>query len=200
MGGQVEEFVDDLIQTLRNPTRASIFYYLARKPDSTATEIAKNLGEHVDIVYYHLKLLKKAGLVSKPRVVVCGNYVCKYYSIRPDFKEKFVQSSRQYKARWKELSTDEMREMLIARLTVIQSIIASSIKRLGKIDSKIIERMRDERDIETEIIFCSKARYYDLLKKLKETLKGSVMETFDPIEKEYVLTITAMPKLGEDDK
>lgn len=200
MGGQEEKFVDDLIQTLRNPTRASIFYQLARKPESTATEISKNLGEHVDVVYYHLKLLKKAGLVSKPRVEVCGNYICKYYSIRPDFKERFLQSSRRYKARWKELSTDEMREMLIARLTVIQSIIASSIKRLEKIDVEVIEKMRDERNIESQIVFCSKERYDELLGKLKNVSKSSVMETFDPIEKEYVVAIAAIPKMGENTK
>lgn len=196
MKQQQDEFVDNLIQTIKNPTRALIFYQLARKPDSSATEIAKDLGEDVDVVYYHLKLLKKAGLISKPRVVVCGNYVCKYYSLRPGFKEKFQQSLGQYKEKWKELSLDEFREMLIARFTVFQSILASSVRKLEKVDSKTIEKIRDAKNIQSKIIFCSKERYNELLSRLGELAKNKFSETFDPVAKEYVIAIMAIPKLS----
>lgn len=193
-----EKFVDSLIQTLKNPTRASIFYQLARKPGSTATEISKNLGEGVDVVYYHLKLLKKAGLVAKPRVVVQKNYIEKYYSLHPDFKEKFLQSIGQYKMKKKKLTSKEAREMLVALLSVTQSIIASSIRRLEKAESKTIDKMRDQGSIVSRIIFCSRERYDSLLGQLKEVTKSTALETFDPIEKDYVVTITAIPKLGEN--
>jgi DNA-binding transcriptional ArsR family regulator len=195
---QKEKFVDDLIQTLKNPTRASIFYQLARKPESTATAISRNLGEDVDVVYYHLKHLKKAGLVSKPRVVVRKNYICKHYSLHPSFKEKFLQSIGQYKAKKKELSTDKYREILIAFSTVIQSVLASSVRRLEKVDSKIINKIRDKENIEFEIIFCSKERYDQLLGKLREIAIDGDLSTFDFIEKEHVVAIIAIPKLGEN--
>ena len=198
MGEQKENFVENLIDTLKNPTRASIFFQLAKKPESTATEISKNLGEDVDVVYYHLKLLRKAGLISKPRVVVKGNYLEKYYSIRSDFKEKLMRSIEKLVVKEKELSPEEFRKMLIALLTVIQSILASSIKRIEKIDQKIINKMKEEDNIESKIIFCTKERYVQLLSKLREIARGDILDTFNPIEKEYVILIVAIPKLNEN--
>ena len=198
MREQKENFVENLIDTLKNPTRASIFFQLAKKPESTATEISKNLGEDVDVVYYHLKLLRKAGLISKPRVVIKGNYLEKYYSIRSDFKEKLMRSIEKLVVKEKELSPEEFRKMLIALLTVIQSILASSIKRIEKIDQKIINKMKEEDNIESKIIFCTKERYVQLLSKLREIARGDILDTFNPIEKEYVILIVAIPKLNEN--
>lgn len=200
MTQQEETFVDNLIQTLRNPTRASIFYRLIQKPESTATEISRDLGEDVDVVYYHLKLLRKAGLISDPRVVAQKTYVEKFYSIRPDFKEKFIQSISSFKAKKKELNSDEFREMQIALLTVIQSIIVSSMRRLKKVDSNVIDKIKDEKIMESKIIFCSKERYDQLLGKLREVAKSSVLEMFDPITKENVIALIAVPKLDENPK
>ncbi len=200
MREQKENFVETLIDTLKNPTRASIFFQLAKKPESTATEISKNLGEDVDVVYYHLKLLRKAGLISKPRVVIKGNYLEKYYSIRSDFKEKLMRSIEKLVVKEKELSPEEFRKMLIAFLTVIQSILASSIKRIEKIDQKIINKMKEEDNIESKIIFCTKERYVQLLSKLREIARGDILDTFNPIEKEYVILIVAVPKLNENQR
>ena len=200
MREQKENFVENLIDTLKNPTRASIFFQLAKKPESTATEISKNLGEDVDVVYYHLKLLRKAGLISKPRVVIKGNYLEKYYSIRSDFKEKLMRSIEKLVVKEKELSPEEFRKMLIALLTVIQSILASSIKRIEKIDQKIINKMKEEDNIESKIIFCTKERYVQLLSKLREIARGDILDTFNPIEKEYVILIVAIPKLNENQR
>ena len=191
-----EKFVENLIQTLKNPTRASIFYQLARKPESTATEISKNLGEDVDVVYYHLKLLKEAGLISKPRVVVKENYVEKYYSIVPDFKNRLLQSVKQLSAEEKALAVDEFRELLITLFTVVQSILASSTRMLKKVDARVIREIRDEDNIESKIIFCSKERYVTLLREFREIAKGDVLETFDSTTKEYVIAVVAIPKLS----
>ena len=195
---QEEKFVENLIQTLQNPTRASVFFQLARKPESTATEISRRLGEDVDVVYYHLKLLKKAGLVSKPRVVVHKNYICKYYSLRPDFKEKFLESIKEYKRARTELAPNEYRQILIAFLTIIQSVVANSVRRLEQVDSDIIKKIMDKKNIKTEMISCSKERYDQLLGKLKEIAVSREYPTFDPIAKEYVIAIIAIPKLGEN--
>jgi len=191
-----EKFVENLIQTLKNATRASIFYQLARKPESTATEISKNLGEDVDVVYYHLKLLKEAGLISKPRVVVKENYVEKYYSIVPDFKNRLLQSVKQLSAEEKALAVDEFRELLITLFTVVQSILASSTRMLKKVDARVIREIRDEDNIESKIIFCSKERYVTLLREFREIAKGDVLETFDSTTKEYVIAVVAIPKLS----
>jgi DNA-binding transcriptional ArsR family regulator len=194
-----EEFTENLVQTLKNPTRASIFYQLALTPESTATEIAKSLGEDVDVVYYHLKLLRKSGLVSKPKIVAQENYLEKYYSIPLDFKERLSRSVKELAARERELKTDEFREMVIALFTVVQSLLASSTRRLEKADARIINKLREEDSIESKIIFCSKERYDQLLEQLREATHTDVLETFDPSAGKHVIVIIALPRL-EDNK
>ena len=198
MGIGKEGFVDGLIQSLKNPTRASIFYLLARRSESTATEISKDLGVDVDVVYYHLKLLRRAGLVSEPRVVVKRNFVEKFYSIHPNLKEKLLRSMRELAEKEKELSTEEFRKIAIALLSVVQSILAASIRRLKRVSSEVIDEIREEESLESKIILCSKERYEQLLNKLREVARGDVLDTFDPIAKDYVIAIVAIPKLGEE--
>lgn len=193
-----EKFVDDLIQSLKNPTRASIFYLLARRAESTATEISKDLGVDVDVVYYHLKLLRKAGLVSEPRVVVRRNFVEKFYSIRPDLKEKLSRSIRKLAEKEEKLSTEEFRKIALALLSVVQSILTASIRRLKRVDPRVINRIREEDSLESKIILCSKERYEQLLSKLRGAVRGDVLDTFDSIAKDYVIAIIAIPKLREE--
>ena len=90
--------------------------------------------------------------------------------------------------------------MQIALLTVIQSIIASSMKRLEKVDSNVIDKIKNEKNIESRIVFCSKERYNQLLIKLREVAKSGISEMFDPIPKERVIALIAMPKLNENPK
>ncbi|RJS88790.1 ArsR family transcriptional regulator [Candidatus Bathyarchaeota archaeon] len=198
VGMDKEGFVDGLIQSLKNPTRASIFYLLARRSESTATEISKDLGVDVDVVYYHLKLLRRAGLVSEPRVVVKRNFVEKFYSIHPNLKEKLLRSMRELAEKEKELSTEEFRKIAIALLSVVQSILAASIRRLKRVSSEVIDKIREEESLESKIILCSKERYEQLLNKLRKVARGDVLDTFDPIAKDYVIAIVAIPKLSEE--
>jgi len=190
-----ENFAEALIQSLKNPTRAAIFYQLVRKPESTATEIAKTLGMDVDVVYYHLKFLRKIGLISEPRVIVRGNYVEKYYSLRRDFKEKLLESIKQLVDKEKEMNVEEFREMVIALFSVVQSIISGSIKKLKRTTVEVLSKIREEDIIESKIIFCSHKKYNELLNRLRNAVKNEVLETFDPTEKEYTIIIIAIPKL-----
>lgn len=190
-----ESFVDAIIQSLKNPTRAAIFYQLIRKPELTATDISKSLDLDVDVVYYHLKLLKKIGLISEPRVVVKRNYIEKYYSLRHDFKERLLESINLLVAKEKELDVKEFREMIIALFSVVQSIISSSIKELKRTNIGILDKIREENRIESKIIFCSEEKYNELLNRLRHDVKGEVLESFDPTEKEYTIIIMAIPKL-----
>jgi len=192
---ETSKFVDAIIQSLKNPTRASIFYQLVRKHEATATEIARDLGIDVDVVYYHLKLLRKMELVSKPRVVVKGNYIEKYYSIRSDFKDKLLESMKLLITKEKELSVEEFREMVIALFSVVQSILSGSIRRLKEVDEGILSRIKDEDSIESKIIFCNRERYLELLGRLREITRGGVLDTFDPAKKDYVILVIAIPKI-----
>jgi DNA-binding transcriptional ArsR family regulator len=193
-----KEFVDSLIMILKNPTRASIFYQLIKKYEASATEIAKEIDVDVDIVYYHLKILRKIGIISDPKVIVKGNYVEKYYSVRPDFKEKLLGSVKQLLTREKEMDIEEFREMVIALLSVIQSILSNSIRELREADTKLLDVIREKNYLESKIIFCNRDRYIELLRKLRESVKEGVLETFDPVKKEYVIVVIGIPKINED--
>ncbi|RLE64884.1 MAG: hypothetical protein DRJ38_04650, partial [Thermoprotei archaeon] len=168
---------------------------LVRKREATATEIAKELNIDVDVVYYHLKILRKSNLLSEPRIVVRGNYIEKYYSIRSDFKEKLLDSIKQLAERERKLSIGEYREIVIALLSVVQSIISGSIRKLKEVDEKIIEDIKARDSIESKIIFCNREKYDELLGKLREITHSSMLDSFDPVEKENVVIIVCIPKI-----
>jgi len=187
-------FPDALIHTLKNPTRAAIFYQLLRKPNSTATEIAKRLGEDFDVVHYHLKQLRKINLIQEPKVIVKRNYVEKQYSIRSDFKERLLESLKQLAVKEKE-SPKDSRNLIAAFLTVIQSIITESTKRLETTSDDVIKNIMEKDIVETKIVFCSEQDYLLLLEKLRDVLGEFVLKTFDPVEKPYTIALIAIPKL-----
>ena len=189
------DFADVIIDALKNPTRASIFYQLVRKYEASATEISRELGIDVDVVYYHLKLLREKGVLSDPRVVVKGNYIEKYYSLRRDFKEKLIDSIKQLVMREEEMDVEDYRRIVIALLSVVQSIISSSIKKIKDADPDTLNNIKEEGYLETKIVFCNKETYEEILKKLREDIGKGVLETFDPVKKDYVMLMVAIPKI-----
>jgi len=193
------KFAKALIDALKNPMRAAIFYQLARNPGSTATEIAERLGEDFDVVHYHLKRLRKMNLVSSPKTVVRRNYIEKQYSLVPDFKERFLRSCQEIAEREKEISPEDSKNLINAVFSVVRSIITESMKRIEKTPGKVINRIMDDDTIEIKIVFCSEEDYLKLLRKLREVLTFEVKaKTFDPAEKQYTITLFAIPKLDQD--
>lgn len=190
-----QTFHEALITAFKNPTRTAVFYQLLRKPESTATEIAKRLSEDFDVVHYHLKHLRKLKLVQEPKIVVRRNYVEKRYSLRPDFKERLLESLEPLVAEEKALSAKDSRNLIIALLSVVRSIITESVKRLEAASDETVKRIMEKDIAETKIIFCSEESYLQLLEKLRKTLGGYVLESFDPTEKEYTIALVAIPKL-----
>ena len=196
---RAECFVWYLMDMLRNPKRASIFFQLAQNPDSTATEIAKDLNLDVDIVYYHLKLLRKHGFISEPRVVVKKNYLEKFYSIKPSFKDNFLRFLGEFKTKKEKLNLEETREMLIASLTVIHSVIASSARQIETLDAKLLEKLLKKKDFVSKVWFCTREKYDELLDQIKSITKDtdSTLKSLDPEAKSYIVAIVGIPELGE---
>ncbi len=191
-----ETFSEITIQALKNPTRAAIFFQLARKPNSTTTEIAKRLGEDFDVVHYHIKQLRKMKLVSKPKIVVRKNYIEKQYSLRPDFKEELLRSQKQMIEKEKDLCPEDSRDLIIAFFSVVRSILTESTKRLSKAPDFVINKIMKEDLCDARIMFCSEDDYLNLLKNLRKVLTHSIKaKTFDPTEKHYAIAFVAIPKL-----
>jgi len=190
------KFAEALIDALKNPTRAAIFYQLAKNPGSTATEIAKRLGEDFDVVHYHLKQLKRMNFVSSPKTIVRRNYIEKRYSLVPDFKERFLRSCKEISEKEKDISPEDSRNLVSAVLSVVRSIITESMKRLEKTSDKVVKKIMAEDTVEVKIVFCSEEDYLRLLGKLREILTFNVKaKTFDPDKKQYTITLFAIPKL-----
>ncbi|TRO51780.1 ArsR family transcriptional regulator [Candidatus Bathyarchaeota archaeon] len=193
-----QSYAEAYVKTMKNSTRAAIFDQLYRKSELTATEIAKNLGKDVDVVYYHMKFLKKIGLVSEPRVEVRDNYIEKYYSLAPEAKQSFTRGESEKVTREiGEMKTEEFRHMLMAGFALIQSATAGAASQIKQVDERMIAELKKKRNITIRIIRCNKERYYDLLKTLTEVGRAPT-EVANNGELDYMIAFWAMPKLEEE--
>lgn len=190
-----QSYAEAYVKTMKNSTRAAIFDQLYRKSELTATEIAKNLAKDVDVVYYHMKFLKKIGLVSEPRVEVRDNYIEKYYSLAPEAKQRFARGESEKVTREiGEMEPEEFRHMLMAGFALIQSATAGAASQIKQVDESVIAELKNKRNVTIRIIRCNKERYYDLLKTLTEVGRAPT-EVADDGELDYVIAFWAMPKL-----
>ena len=190
-----QSYAEAYVKTMKNSTRAAIFDQLYRKSELTATEIAKNLRKDVDVVYYHMKFLKKLGLVSEPRVEVRDNYIEKYYSLAPEAKQRFARGeSEKITREIAEMEPEEFRHMLMAGFALIQSATAGAASQIKQVDESVIAELKKKRSATIRIIRCNKERYYELLKTLIEVGRAPT-EVANHGELDYVIAFWAMPKL-----
>lgn len=188
-------YAEAYVRTMKNSTRAAIFDQLYRKSELTATEIAKNLGKDVDVVYYHMKFLKKLGLVSEPRVEVRDNYIEKYYSLAPEAKQSLARGeSEKVTRKIEEMEPEEFRQLLMAGFALIQSATAGAASQIKRVDRDVIADLKKKRSATVRIIRCNKERYYELLKTLTEVGRAP-SEVADHGELDYMIAFWAMPKL-----
>ena len=194
-----EEIAEAYMETMKNVTRAAIFDQLFRKTELTATEISKILGEDVDVVYYHMKFLRKMGLVSEPRVEVRGNYLEKYYSLTAETKQSIARGELGESERkvLDKMEPEEFRQVLMTAFALIQSATAGAANQIKRVDRDVIADLKKKRNITIQIIRCTKERYYELLKDLKEIARAP-SEVANHGELDYIIVFWAMPKLDEE--
>jgi DNA-binding transcriptional ArsR family regulator len=193
-----QSYAEAYMRTMKNSTRAAIFDQLYRKSELTATEIAKNLGKDVDVVYYHMKFLKKLGLVSEPRVEVRDNYIEKYYSLTPEAKQNLARGeSEKVTRKIEEMEPEEFRQLLMAAFALIQSATAGAANQIKQVDESVITELKKKRSATVQIIRCNKERYYELLKTLTEVGRAPG-EVANHGELDYMIAFWAMPKLEEE--
>jgi len=194
-----EKIAEAYMETMKNVTRATIFNQLYQKPELTATEISKILGEDVDVVYYHMKFLRKMGLVSEPRVEVRGNYIEKYYSLTAETKQSIARGELGESERkvLDKMEPEEFRQVLMTAFALIQSATAGAANQIKRVDRDVIADLKKKRNITIQIIRCTKERYYELLKDLKEIARAP-SEVANHGELDYIIVFWAMPKLDEE--
>jgi DNA-binding transcriptional ArsR family regulator len=193
-----EEITAAYMETMKNVTRAAIFAQLYRKPELTATEISKILGEDVDVVYYHMKLLRKMGLVTEPRVEVRGNYIEKYYSLTAEAKQSLFGEERRTLERkaLDKMDPEEFRQVLMTAFALVQSLTAGAISQIKQVDRDVIADLKEKRSVSIQIIGCTEDRYSELLEDLKEIAR--VSESANHRELGYMIVFWALPKLDAD--
>jgi len=194
-----EEIAEAYMETMKNVTRAAIFDQLFRKPELTATEISKILGEDVDVVYYHMKFLRKMGLVSEPRVEVRGNYLEKYYSLTAEAKQSIAggEVGTHERKVLDKMEPEEFRQVLMTAFALHQSLAAGAANQIKRADRDVIADLKKKRNITIQLIPCTKERYYELLKNLKEIARAPG-EVANHGELGYIIAFWAMPKLDEE--
>jgi len=194
-----EKIAEAFMETMKNVTRAAIFNQLYQKPEFTATEISKILGEDVDVIYYHMKFLRKMGLVSEPRVEVRGNYIEKYYSLTAEAKQSIAGEERgtfERKALDK-MEPEEFRQVLMTAFALMQSATAGAANQIKRVDKNVIADLKEKGNTTIWIIRCTKERYYELLKNLKGIARAP-SEVANHGELGYTIAFWAMPKLDEE--
>jgi len=190
-----EKVADAYAEAFKNTTRAMIVFQLFRKPEMTATEISKASDEDVDVVYYHMKSLKTLGIVSEPRVEVRGNYLEKYYSLAPEVRKRFAEVDKRAKRKWGEMAPEEFRQVLLTIFAVLKSMVVGSANQIEKADTSLIDKLNKKKNFMIRLIYCTKEDYYEILDDLKKIAKSPQS---DSAERDYVITLLAMPKLDEE--
>jgi len=191
---KTKEVTDAYIEAMKNTTRASVFFQLVRKPEMTATEIAKALDEDVDVVYYHMKSLKKLGIISEPRVEVRENYLEKYYSLSPEIKKRFAEVDREANKKLGEMPPEEFRQMLLTACALVKSIVIGSANQIENADVGVIDSLIKQKNFAIGFLYCTKERYSALLDDLRKITKPTNEDTV-PLERDYVMAFLAIPKL-----
>jgi len=172
-----QRFVETLLETFKHPLRGAILYQLL-KEKTTASQIAQNLGEKPDRIYYHLKILKENGFVGEPEVVVRKNYVEKYYELHPEFRKNLLSSVKEIASKEQKMSVEEFRAFMLSFLSMAISVLQGYKKRLENLPAGKIEEIRKKDNFEVKSIFFDDEPYVQWLDNARAISHGSLLDMF----------------------
>jgi DNA-binding transcriptional ArsR family regulator len=187
-------FMENLLGTLKHPMRGAILYQLF-KGKITASQIAEDLGEKPDRVYYHLKILKDNGFVGDPEVVVRKNYVEKYYELDSTFRETLLSSLRKIAERELEMTPEEIRNFMLSFLSMAISVLQGYKKRLENASTEKIVNIQKKDNFEVKTIFFEGDAYLEWLKAVRNLSHGSLMDMLIKGAEGNIGLIIALPDL-----
>lgn len=173
----MSEFIDDLLATLKHPLRGAILYQLL-KGKTTASQMAQNLGEKPDRIYYHLKILKKNGFIGEPEVKVRKNYIEKYYELHSQFRENLISSAKEIVSKEEEMTPEEYKGFMLSFLSMAISLLQGYKKRLENIPAEKIEEIKKKDNFEVKSIFFDDDPYVTWLQEVRALSHGSLLDMF----------------------
>ena len=171
----MSDFAEALLETFRHPLRGAILYQLL-KGRTTASQIAQNLGEKPDRIYYHLKILRENNFIGEPEVVVRKNYIEKYYELDPQFRENFLQSVKEIGDKEKGMAPEEFKGLMLSFLSMAISVLQGYRKRLENMPPDKIQEIREKDTFEVKPIFFDDDPYCTWLKEVRMLSHGSLLD------------------------
>jgi DNA-binding transcriptional ArsR family regulator len=187
-----DDFTGILRDTLKHPLRGAILYQLL-KGKITASQIAENLGEKPDRIYYHLKILKENGFLGEPEIAVRKNYVEKYYELDETFRENLISSLVEISRQEKTMSSEEFRSMMLSFLSITISVLQGYKKRIETAEPEKISEFRRKNSFEAKIVFFHDTRFLEWLNQMRTLSHGSMMEMLMKGAKGNIGLVLALP-------
>ena len=92
---------------------------------------------------------------------------------------------------------EEFRQMLMTAFALIQSLTAGAANQIKRANRYVIANLKKKRNTTIQFIPCTKERYYELLKNLKEIARAPC-EVANHCELGYAIAFWAVPKLDEE--
>ena len=158
------------LDAMQNPTKLKIIFLLMKHPKLTVTQMSKEIGVSKANLYHFAAKMVKDGLLSEPEVVVKGNYVEKYYTL----KWGALESINAVERRINSLRPEEQKEVLqtfLVSATFISRMLADELSRadrdaLAKIHSAYRKNM-----INTSYLLLPDEVYAEAVRKLNKVVK-----------------------------
>lgn len=122
-----------ILNTLQNPTKLGVLFLLMRHPKLTVTQMSKDIGVSKANLYHFVGQMVQEGLLSKPEVVVRGNYVEKYYRLQ--WKALASVDPADQKKKVKSMGPEQQREILqafLASISLVSRLLAQEIRQSDK--------------------------------------------------------------------
>ena len=189
------------LDAMQNPTKLRIIFLLMKHPRLTVTQMSKDIGVSKANLYHFAGQMVKDGLLTEPEVVVKGNYVEKYYTLKWGALESINAVERKIKS----LKPEAQREILQTFLVSATLVSRMLAEELGKADRNALADIHSayRKDmINTTYLIIPDEVYAGAVKKLNKVVK-EILELYRGKEMapgQNRIVILGVPQMKEREK
>ncbi|MFW9915737.1 MAG: ArsR/SmtB family transcription factor [Candidatus Thorarchaeota archaeon] len=156
-----------LSELLMEPLRLAITFQILKSGETTAKVIGTNLGKPRNTVYYHLKKLKKAGIVDYREEAIPNRTLSqKVYRISDEFLAMKTEQEKAPKARSISASM-----ILRANLYEVSGLIMEAATFLQNITAQQFEKIAQRSSILAETYLLKESEYKEVIERMEDVLE-----------------------------
>ncbi|MHA2497362.1 MAG: helix-turn-helix domain-containing protein [Candidatus Hodarchaeales archaeon] len=156
-----------LSELLTEPLRLAITFQILKSGETTAKVIGKNLGKPRNTVYYHLKKLKKAGIIDYREEAIPNRTLSqKVYRISDDFLAMKNEQEKSPKAR-----TIPASLILRANLYEVSALIMEAATFLQNITAQQFDKIAQRSAILAETYLLKESEYEEVIERMADVLE-----------------------------